>query len=1686
MKNTFVKILYHSKFVMLFLLLFFLVFNASAKLSGTYTIDASGSGSTNFTTFGAAIKQLKDSGVNGAVIFKIADGTYTEKISIPAISGTSATNTITFTSASNDSTKVILTYASSSTTSSGNYTLEFNGCSRIVFDKITIIRTGVLSYGNVIYIGNKSGYNTISHCRLIGVKLTTYGTAEQSVIASPQVTNSFDSFNNFHNNFIKYGYHGFYLFGVTTSRENGNVITDNIIDSTFYSAIVLSYQKSFTVTGNKISNIVYGGFGLYGYTSTGACVVSKNSFTLPTKADGIYLSGIVNKKDTLVVSNNMISCWRKSGMPNVISISSCYYTSVYNNNILANRGNGIYTWGSKTSVLNNCIMLDSGYCLSTSSTLYRCDFNCFYPGTYGYIGSSSSGNSYRHLPTWQKATSPAATDAEIRNIDSPAIVICGKSVYIKLVNAGTDTLKSATINWVVDGTTQTAYSWSGSLSFGASTNINIGSYSFGSTGTHTVKVYSSSPNGKADGYTGNDTLEKTKLSIGISGKYTIGSSGNYTTFAAAVTDVVSRGICNSIIFDVADGSYKEQVDLLEVKGSSPTKTITFQSANLDSTKVILYYPASSTSTKNYLLSFDHAYNYVFRKMTLQRTFLSTNTYASIIVLNNNTKNLVFENNIMKSIVMSSSSTVTNQAHVYSKTIYDCDTGIIVRNNLMKYGAVGVYMYLNSNFKESHAFHEISFNTMDSIYDEGIHLRYNYSFTINNNTITNILDKSGAGIYIDYTEGFCKIYKNKLNGLICSNGLYISGNKNSSTDSMAVNNNFISLAGINPKALYVDYGGYNGMSLLYNSVLYTGSNNSSYVVTLKGNGSKGIVVYNNLFIAKTGSIALNIGSNALFKSDFNDIYCKGTDLVLFNSAYYKTLADFQSKSGFDSNSISIDPGFVSTTDLHLKGNSVQKGKPIWITDDIDNSPRGTKITFIGAHEYQLIPHDLKFVSTIFPLPSSCGDSFSKLMVIVKNEGTKSETNFDVYSKINGGAPTKITCTKTLAPGASDTLVFSGTINTYAGGMLSFKSYTDLSTDMLHNNDTLLEYIPIHPGPIAANGYDGFNCSTGVVKIVAKGKDPNYKINWYSSPTSSTILASGDTFLTPSLNSDSTFYASVTNVRNYKAGSPYKAGGTSSYFYTYKAGLMFRAFQDFSLDTVSIYPDASGKIVINLLDSIGNIIGWDTSTVITKTKGKEIKYALYDKANSTKGFSLKKGNSYSLQYAPVSGSPNLFTEVGSSLKYPYTTLGILNVIGSTDKSSPQYTYYYFYNWKVSLIGDCEGPNRVAVTAHVNKNITGSSVSKGSLFNGAFKSGTKTDPDMVCQGNTINYSISSPTGYTNSDYNKKWKIMNISVKTKTGISSTDTVLQYPSSKDFSISFSPKKINTPDSLFILTAWVTNPDGSCPVNIMRYIKVSSIPTANFGYDKILCEGTPLKFSDSSKTDSLTNYLWNFGDVGSSTNASTSVNPTHIFDQSGVYKVKLILMNNGGCGDTAEKSFRINAAPSAKIKILHVDSSSNKVILTPEDTSSVGFKYDWTFGDGYADNIKTPSHKYKLLTKTYRVKLTVTNPDGCTSIDSLDADFSTVGIQKNESSNFKIKIAPNPFFDELNLSYSLNKTSYFSASLYDVMGNKIIQLTEGIKGAGDYNLQLNQSLINLPEGMYLIRIKSDEGVYFLRAIKINK
>jgi len=103
-------------------------------------------------------------------------------------------------------------------------------------------------------------------------------------------------------------------------------------------------------------------------------------------------------------------------------------------------------------------------------------------------------------------TPPNALDAGISRIISPSGFSCSSSFspIVELSNYGSSTLTSVNIKYRVDNGTLQTYTYTGNLASGAHIQVTIPGIS-AATGSHTLTVYTQSPNGQSDGYPSNDT-----------------------------------------------------------------------------------------------------------------------------------------------------------------------------------------------------------------------------------------------------------------------------------------------------------------------------------------------------------------------------------------------------------------------------------------------------------------------------------------------------------------------------------------------------------------------------------------------------------------------------------------------------------------------------------------------------------------------------------------------------------------------------------------------------------------------------------------------------------------------------------------------------------------------------------------------------------------------------------------------------------------------------------------------------------------------------------------------------------------------------------------------------------------------------------------------------------------------------
>lgn len=182
--------------------------------------------------------------------------------------------------------------------------------------------------------------------------------------------------------------------------------------------------------------------------------------------------------------------------------------------------------------------------------------------------------------------------------------------------------------------------------------------------------------------------------------------------------------------------------------------------------------------------------------------------------------------------------------------------------------------------------------------------------------------------------------------------------------------------------------------------------------------------------------------------------------------------------------------------------------------------------------------------------------------------------------------------------------------------------------------------------------------------------------------------------------------------------------------------------------------------------------------------------------------------------------------------------------------------------------------------------------------------------------------------------------------------------------------------------------DGACSaISDSLFVNAIRMPLAGFTPDITQgCAPAPVTFNNTSSfADS---YQWTFGD------GATSVmeDPSHTYNNTGVFTVSLTATAQGQCVSTITKTSLINIVP-APIALFSSAPGQNIAVefknadFTFSNNSQNGVSYEWDFGDGTSSTAFSPEHKYEE-TGDFRVTLYVTNDIGCT--DSISRAYYKV------------------------------------------------------------------------------------------------
>jgi PKD repeat protein len=211
-------------------------------------------------------------------------------------------------------------------------------------------------------------------------------------------------------------------------------------------------------------------------------------------------------------------------------------------------------------------------------------------------------------------------------------------------------------------------------------------------------------------------------------------------------------------------------------------------------------------------------------------------------------------------------------------------------------------------------------------------------------------------------------------------------------------------------------------------------------------------------------------------------------------------------------------------------------------------------------------------------------------------------------------------------------------------------------------------------------------------------------------------------------------------------------------------------------------------------------------------------------------------------------------------------------------------------------------------------------------------------------------------------------------------------------------------------------------------------------------------------------FLWNFGDGANASDPS----PSHLYQAENNYKVSLQYARKNQCSNIASKTIVVSAGfyPG-----FDYHSNQNEAIFLPLDTSET--HYHWNFGDHDTTDSISPVHTFRTI-GTFPVSLVIKSNSGCETFYTDTISVTSAGIQPLMANSNLFAAYPNPFKNSLVIHYEIIGSKNVILKFYDVTGKLALNINEGIRHTGRYDLFIDPTEYRLRAGMYILNAYFDQ------------
>ncbi len=491
----------------------------------------------------------------------------------------------------------------------------------------------------------------------------------------------------------------------------------------------------------------------------------------------------------------------------------------------------------------------------------------------------------------------------------------------------------------------------------------------------------------------------------LCGSYNVGAGQAYTTLTSAIIDLNARGVSCPVSFILTDNTYSSEtfpITIGTIAGTGFTNTVTIKPGTGKTPTIT----GSSTSAililngSKFIIIDGSNSGGSDKSLTWANTNTTTNTYTIELM---NPGAIPSSNDIIKNCLIAASNQVTkNTCGIFLDNTNGGYDSITISNNTIFSARIGIQFQgvAGALATNGQIINNIIGSTIDAqaIQFKGIFLRQADNTLIQGNEIMGAplgnANNAQAGIWMPGGVQNTRIQQNKIhdwyytgNGGFGNYGIYYGAGAASPTE---ISNNVITTIKADgatgnqdwiTAGIYINSGG--NIRIFHNSIWLTGAvlrNANSGVSACLSifSGITNLNIRDNIFKNSQTMVAGLTGStyavycasaNTAFANiNYNDYYDDGVNPNIgFLGSNRATLANWQTATTQDANSLSIDPVFTGPNDLHTTMAGLAKAGVYIALVPVDITGAGrTNPPDIGAYQFSTNPVVTTIAATVIGL------------------------------------------------------------------------------------------------------------------------------------------------------------------------------------------------------------------------------------------------------------------------------------------------------------------------------------------------------------------------------------------------------------------------------------------------------------------------------------------------------------------------------------------------------------------------------------------------------------------------------------------------------------------------------------------------------------------------------------------------